>query len=72
MISTLTIRLPEEKHTRLREIARQRGLSFNRLMDELSTIALVDYDTGNALSCTCRASIAQGWGTYPRQTGPTP
>jgi hypothetical protein len=44
-MSTLTIRLPEEKHTRLRELARQRGLSLNRLIDELSTIALVEYDT---------------------------
>jgi len=44
-MSTLTIRLPEEKHTRLRELARQRGISLNRLMDELSTIALVEYDT---------------------------
>ncbi len=44
-MSTLTIRLPEEKHTRLCELARQRGISLNRLMDELSTIALVEYDT---------------------------
>ena len=44
-MSTLTIRLPEEKHERLRELARQRGISINRLMDELSTIALVQHDT---------------------------
>jgi predicted transcriptional regulator len=44
-MSTLTIRLPEDKHARLRELARQRGMSLNRLMDELSTTALVQYDT---------------------------
>jgi hypothetical protein len=43
-MSTLTIRLPEDKHERLRELARQRGMSINRLMDELSTIALVQHD----------------------------
>lgn len=44
-MSTLTIRLPDDKHERLRELARQRGISINRLMDELSTIALVQYDS---------------------------
>ena len=43
-MSTLTIRLPDDKHERLRELARQRGVSINRLMDELSTMALVQYD----------------------------
>ena len=43
-MSTFTIRLPEDKHERLRELARQRGMSINRLMDELSTVALVQHD----------------------------
>lgn len=45
MMSTLTIRLPEDKHERLRGLARQRGVSINRLMDELSTMALTQHDT---------------------------
>jgi len=45
MMSTLTIRIPGDKHERLRELARQRGVSINRLMDELSTIALTQHDT---------------------------
>ena len=44
-MSTLTIRLPEDKHDRLRELARRRGISLNRLMDEISTIALAQDDT---------------------------
>ena len=44
-MSTLTIRLPGEKHQRLRELARQRGVSINRLMDEISTMALTQNDT---------------------------
>jgi hypothetical protein len=44
-MSTLTIRVNEEKHERLRSLARQRGVSLNKLMDELATIALVQHDT---------------------------
>ena len=44
-MSTLTIRLPQDKHERLRELARKRGISVNRLIDELSTMALTQHDT---------------------------
>ena len=43
-MTTMTIRLPEDKYERLRELARRRGISLNRLMDELSTIALAQDD----------------------------
>jgi predicted DNA-binding ribbon-helix-helix protein len=43
-MSTLTIRLPEVKHARLRRLADSRGVSMNRLIDELATIALAQYD----------------------------
>ena len=41
---TLTIRLPDEKHERLRHLARRQGLSVNKLMEELSTSALAEFD----------------------------
>jgi len=44
-MSTLTIRMPESKHTRLRNLAKSRGISINRLMDELATQALTEYDS---------------------------
>lgn len=44
-MSTLTIRMPEEKHDRLKVLARQRGISVNKLIDELSTVALSEFDT---------------------------
>ena len=44
-MSTLTIRIPEEKHDRLKILARQRGISVNKLIDELSTVALSEFDT---------------------------
>lgn len=44
-MSTLTIRIPESKHARLRSLAKAKGISINRLMDELATVALAEYDT---------------------------
>jgi len=44
MMSVITLRLPEDKHTRLRQIAKSRGISINRLLDEVATIALVQHD----------------------------
>jgi hypothetical protein len=43
-MSTLTIRIPEDKHARLRSLARARGMSINKLIDELATVALAQHD----------------------------
>ena len=39
-MATLTIRLSDEKHSRLRQLAGRRKVSVNKLIDELSTVAL--------------------------------
>ena len=44
-MSTLTIRIPEDKHARLRNLAKAKGVSINRMMDELATVALAAYDS---------------------------
>jgi hypothetical protein len=41
----LRIRVDEEKHARLRSLAEERGVSLNKLFDELATIALEQHDT---------------------------
>lgn len=43
-MSTLTIRLPEENHNRLRRLAEAEGISMNKLIDELATTALAQRD----------------------------
>lgn len=43
-MGTLTIRLTEEKHERLRMMARHHKLSLNKLIDDLSTVALTEFD----------------------------
>ena len=40
----LTIRLREDKHERLKALARANSMSINKLMDELATVALANYD----------------------------
>lgn len=43
-MATLTVRLPDDKHERLKEFAQSRGISVNKLIEELSTIALAEFD----------------------------
>jgi predicted DNA-binding ribbon-helix-helix protein len=43
-MSTLTIRLPDAKHARLKALAGERGISVNKLVDELATVALAQND----------------------------
>ena len=43
-MSTLTIRIPEGKHARLRSLAKARGVSLNKLIDELAAVALAHHD----------------------------
>ena len=43
-MSILTLRIPDEKHSRLRRLAENRGVSMNRLVDEWATIALTQFD----------------------------
>ncbi|HWM94302.1 MAG TPA: toxin-antitoxin system HicB family antitoxin [Thermoanaerobaculia bacterium] len=43
-MATLTIRLSDEKHERLRQLAERRHVSMNKLIDELSTVALTEFD----------------------------
>lgn len=55
-MATLTIRLPDDKHERLKELARRRNMSVNKLIEELSTIALAEFDVETRF----RAMAAKG------------
>lgn len=43
-MSALTLRLPDEKYLRLKDMAHHRGQSVNRLLDEVTTLILAEYD----------------------------
>ena len=46
-MTTLTIRLPEDTAERLKLLAKSRGLSMNKLVEEMSARALAAWDTEN-------------------------
>ena len=44
-MATLTVRLPDDKHERLKALASRRKISVNKLMEEFSTQALAEFDS---------------------------
>jgi len=43
-MSALTLRLPDDKHDRLRALAKSRGTTVNRLLDEAATLMISEFD----------------------------
>jgi hypothetical protein len=43
-MGSLHLRIPDEKHQRLRELAKSRKISVNKLLEELTTMALTEHD----------------------------
>ncbi len=44
-MATMTIRIPDAHRDRLAAMAARRGLSMNKLIEEISTRALAEHDT---------------------------
>ncbi len=44
-MATLTVRLPDDKHERLKALAAHKKISVNKLVEELSTQALAEFDS---------------------------
>jgi len=60
-MATLTVRLPDDKHERLKILAKQRGVSLNKLMDEMATRLLTEYDTYTRFKIRAsRGSVERG------------
>ena len=55
-MAILTIRIPDDKHGRLKNLAKHRHVSVNMLIEELSTQALAEFDS----EVRFRALAAQG------------
>jgi len=43
-MAALTVRLPDDKHRRLKALAESRGTPLNRLIDEMTTLMLAEFD----------------------------
>jgi hypothetical protein len=52
----LTIRIPDDKHERLKLLAKQRHISINKLIEEISTILIAEFDAETRF----RARAAKG------------
>ena len=60
-MSTLTIRLPDDKHLRLRKLAKHRSLSVNKLIEELATISIAEFDAETRFrALAARGSVKKG------------
>ena len=60
-MKTLTIRMPDDKASRLKALAQRRNISVNKLIEELSTSALTEYDAQVSYEVrAARATAAQG------------
>ncbi len=55
-MATLTVRLPDDKHARLKALAQRRHVSVNKLIEELSTQAIAEFDAETRF----RAMAARG------------
>ena len=43
-MGTMTIRMPDATHERLKRLAKARNVSVNKLIEEFSTVALAEFD----------------------------
>jgi len=55
-MATLTLRLPDDKHMRLKALAKRKHISVNKLLEELSTQAIAEFDAETRF----RAAAAKG------------
>lgn len=46
-MGTITVRLPDDTHQRVKELANSRNVSLNKLFEEFTTIALTEFDAEN-------------------------
>ena len=44
-MKTITVNLPDDKHTRLKALAQYKKMSLNKLIEDISTQALVEFDS---------------------------
>ena len=43
-MTVLTLKLTDEKHLRLKELAKNKGMTVNKLLDEMTTLMLTEFD----------------------------
>ncbi|MGK7934586.1 MAG: toxin-antitoxin system HicB family antitoxin [Xenococcaceae cyanobacterium] len=60
-MAAINIRLSDEKHERLKQLAKSKNISVNKLMEELATIALTEFDVETRFRLLAnRGSVERG------------
>ncbi len=57
-MAALTVRLADDKHLRLKALAKSRGTPLNRLIEEMTTLMLAEFDAETRFRV--RASRGEG------------
>lgn len=55
-MAALTVRLPDDKHLRLKALAESRGIPLNCLIDEMATLMLAGFDAETRFNCVPNAA----------------
>ena len=60
-MATMTIRIPDSKHERLRRLAETHGVSLNKLVEEWASMALAQFDAEVRFNArAARGSVDRG------------
>ena len=60
-MSTITLRMPDSKHERLKQYAKEQGVSLNKLFDEFATVALAQFDAKTRFTLmAAKGNVKQG------------
>ena len=60
-MAAINVRLSDEKHQRLKQLAAAKNISVNKLMEELATIALTEFDAETRFKLRAsRGSVERG------------
>jgi len=58
-MATMTIRIPDGKHERLRLMAERHGVSLNKLVDEWASMALAQFDAETRFNARAASGKAE-------------
>ena len=60
-MATLTIRMPDTTHERLKRLAKAKNVSVNKLIEEFSTAAIAEFDAETRfLARAARGNVKRG------------
>ena len=58
-MAALTVRLPDDKHARLKALAKSRGTPLNRLIDDMATALLAEFDAETRFRIRASRGVGQ-------------